>query len=199
MSTQRTVRAGRGRRPAAEVRAAALWAASELLFESGIAAVTHERVSVLAGVSKTTLYKWWPTAGALAADAYFERSASSLELLYTGDIEVDLKAWLGRFLILMSSETGRAVRGLIAAAQSDPLVREGFADRYVRPRRDYTAAVLEQARQNGELRDDTDIDVLREQIWGACYWRLLVEVDEVTSDFTDRLVDQALRGARAGN
>src|SRR4051794_40927271 len=78
VQTQQNPRAGRGRRPAAEVRTAALEAAADLLFGEGISAVTHERVASLAGVSKTTLYKWWPSPGALASDAYFERSAPYL-------------------------------------------------------------------------------------------------------------------------
>jgi AcrR family transcriptional regulator len=189
-------RVGRGRRPAAEVRAAALGTAADLLFHEGIAAVTHERVSALAGVSKTTLYKWWPSAGAIAADAYFHRSAPDLEMPYTGDIESDLKTQLRHFVDLLTrTDAGRAIRGLIAAAQWDDAVREGFAERYVRPRRAYGAAVLEEARQRGELRVDVDSQVLIDQLWGACYYRLLTEVDPVTPEYTDRLVDQALRGA----
>jgi AcrR family transcriptional regulator len=197
MSTQQTDRTGRGRRPAASVRAAALAAASDLLFERGISAVTHEKVAVLAGVSKTTLYKWWPSAGALAADAYFEQSAPNLEMPYTGDIAADLKSQLGHFIqMLTGTAAGRAVRGLIAAAQWDEGVREGFAERYVRPRRAYGAAALEQAREHGELSADMDAQILIDQLWGACYYRLLTEGDIVTKDYTDRLVDQALRGAR---
>jgi AcrR family transcriptional regulator len=197
VSTQPTARTGRGRRPTAEVRAAALSTAGDLLFERGISAVTHERVAMLAGVSKTTLYKWWPSAGALAADAYFERSAPNLEMPYTGDIEADLKSQLGHFIqMLTGTDAGRAVRGLIAAAQWDDGVREGFAERYVRPRRAYGSAVLEQARENGELSVDMNAQVLIDQLWGACYYRLLTEGDIVTKEYTDRLVDQALRGAR---
>ena len=196
MPTQPIPRTGRGRRPVAEVRNAALAAAGDLLFRDGISAVTHERVASLAGVSKTTLYKWWPSAGALAADAYFERSAPDLVMPYTGDIEADLKAQLGHFIALMTeTDAGRAVRGLIAAAQWDPSVREGFAERYVRPRRAYGAAALNQAREHGELRSDADPQIMIDQLWGACYYRLLTEGDDITTEYTDRLVDQTLRGA----
>jgi AcrR family transcriptional regulator len=198
VQTQQAPREGRGRRPAAEVRSAALAAAADLLFRDGISAVTHERVASLAGVSKTTLYKWWPSAGALAADAYFDRSAPDLAMPYTGNIEADLKEQLGHFIQLVTStDAGRAVRGLIAAAQWDASVREGFAERYVRPRRAYGAATLNQARERGELRADTDPQILIDQLWGACYYRLLTDRDDITKEYTDRLVDQALRGARA--
>jgi AcrR family transcriptional regulator len=61
-------RRGRGRRPAAQVRAEVLDAAGALLLEEGMAAFTMERVAARSGASKVTLYKWWPSKGALALD-----------------------------------------------------------------------------------------------------------------------------------
>ena len=65
------LRPGRGRRVAADVRQATLAAAAELLFEQGVTGVTFDKVATRAGVSKMTLYKWWPSPGALAFEAYF--------------------------------------------------------------------------------------------------------------------------------
>ena len=66
-------RRGRGRRPAAEVRKEILDAAAELLFAEGMGAFTIEKVANLSGASKMTIYKWWPSKGALALDGYFHR------------------------------------------------------------------------------------------------------------------------------
>jgi AcrR family transcriptional regulator len=190
-------RAGRGRRPADEVRRAVLAAAADLLFQDGIAGVTHERVAALAGVSKTTLYKWWPSAGAIAVDAYFDRSAPTLVMPDTGDIEADLKAQVRRFVELMTeTNAGRAVRGLIAAAQWDDAVRVAFAERYVQPRRQHGAEALERAQSRGQVREGVDVQILIDQIWGACYYRLLTEDRTVTFEYADRLVEQALRGVK---
>lgn len=46
-------------------------AAGDLLFAGGLPAVTFEKVAGRAGASKMTLYKWWPSPGALALEAYF--------------------------------------------------------------------------------------------------------------------------------
>ncbi|WP_405015271.1 helix-turn-helix domain-containing protein [Kitasatospora sp. NBC_01539] len=72
------VRRGRGRRPAAEVRADALDAAGALLLDRGMAQFTIEAVADTAGVSRTTIYKWWPSKGALALDGYFHAVESAL-------------------------------------------------------------------------------------------------------------------------
>src|SRR5918997_2182984 len=98
MSTRSTDRRGRGRRPAAEVRAAVLAAAGRILLRDGMRAVTFDRVAAEAGSSKMTLYKWWPSPGALAAEAYFAQSRRALEFPDTGDVRADLIAQLRAFV-----------------------------------------------------------------------------------------------------
>ena len=191
-------RVGRGRRPEEEVRQAALGAATSLLLDEGIAAVTFERVARLAGVSKTTLYKWWPSAAAIAVEGYFAVSAPQLELSDSGDIATDLRAQLGQFVDLMTrSVAGPAVRGLIAAAQSDDDVRLAFVVHYVHPRREIGGAALRRAQSRGQLSTKIDVQVLIDQLWGACYYRLMTEPDLVTATYLDALVDQALNGVAA--
>jgi AcrR family transcriptional regulator len=180
------------------VRRAALRAATSLLLDEGIAAVTFERVARLGGVSKTTLYKWWPSAAAIAVEGYFAVSAPQLELADSGDIAADLRAQLGEFVELMTRSTaGPAVRGLIASAQADDDVRRAFVQYYVRPRREIGGAGLRRAQARGQLSTRIDVQVLIDQIWGACYYRLLTEPELVTATYLDALVDQALRGAAA--
>ncbi|WP_449373713.1 TetR/AcrR family transcriptional regulator C-terminal ligand-binding domain-containing protein [Arthrobacter psychrolactophilus] len=189
-------RRGRGRRPAAEVRRGVVDAAASLLFDQGMVAVTFDRVAALAGSSKTTLYKWWPSAGALAAEAYFAHVEHSLEFPDTGDIEADLSTQLRAFVHLMTEEgAGTVITELIGAAQSDPALREAFLASYSRPRRDLAIAALQRARDRGQLRDDFSLEIIVDQLWGACYHRLLIPDEPLTLDFADELVRNALRGA----
>jgi AcrR family transcriptional regulator len=186
----------RGRRPAGEVRAEVLAAAADLLFHDGMAAVTFERVSAASGASKTTLYKWWPSPGALAAEAYFDRVEEALEFPDTGDVETDLRAQLLAFTDLMTHDrAGQVVRELIGAAQGDLTLRAALAASYGRPRRDEAIRVLARARDRGQLRADAPLDVVVDQLWGACYHRLLVLDEPLSPELVDRLVDNALHGA----
>ena len=79
-------RRGRGRRPATEVRGEILEAAAELLFAEGMGGFTIEKVANLSGASKMTIYKWWPSKGALALDGYFKRVEPVLAFPDTGDM-----------------------------------------------------------------------------------------------------------------
>src|SRR3977135_1020942 len=87
-------RRGRGRRPADEVRGEIVATAGELLFVEGMAAFTIDKVAARSGASKMTIYKWWPSKGALALDGYFHRVEQQLQFPDTGNIEVDLRAQL---------------------------------------------------------------------------------------------------------
>ena len=197
-----TTRRGRGRRPAAEVRAGILAAAAELLFAEGIGAVTFDRVADAAGSSKMTLYKWWPSTGALAAEAYFTTSEPLLEFPDTRDIEADLRTQLRAFVDLLTGENtlghraGSAVAGLIGAAQTDEALARAWSSNYARPRRALAVAALERARDRGQVRADLELTILVDQLWGACYHRLLVPDEPLDADFADALVHNAMVGAR---
>lgn len=174
-----------------------LRATAALLFEDGVAAVTFERVAALAGSSKTTLYKWWPSAGALAAEAYFHHVELALGFPDTGDIANDLRTQLHSFVRLLTTQgAGRVIAQLIGAAQTDPALQRSFSAAYSQPRRALAVTALRRARDRGQLRPDVDLDMLVDQLWGACYHRLLIPDRPITLAFADALVDNVLRGAR---
>lgn len=187
-----TPRSGRGRRPAGDVRRDALAAASSVLLADGVGAVTFERVAQQGGVSRTTLRKWWSSPAALAVEAFFVDSDDRLGLPDSGDLARDIRTQLDGFVHLMTATpAGRAVRGLIAAAQHDDEVRRAFVDHYVRPRREVGGSALSRAQRRGQLDAGVDVQVLVDQVWGACYYRLLTEPERVTPDYLDTLVAQA--------
>lgn len=188
-------RRGRGRRPAADVRAAVLSAAGRVLLRDGLSAVTFGRVADEAGASRMTLYKWWPSPGALAVEAYFAQSAPVLDFPDTGDVRADLVAQLTAFVRWLTHDgAATVVSELVGAAQLDPDVALAWAETYARPRRELARVRLRTAQERGQLRADADLDVIVDQLWGACYHRLLVLKVPFDESLAPRLVDQALYG-----
>ena len=197
MSDETQLRRGRGRRPAEAVRQAALAAAGAMLFEAGPAGLTFDKVAQRAGVSKMTLYKWWPSPGALAFEAYFAAVEHRLAFDDTGDLEVDLRSQLHAFVRLLTAERGGPVIAALAgAAQADPDLAALFAERYTRPRRALAVERLERARAAGEIAADVDLEVVVDQLWGACYHRLLMPAQPLDEAFADALLRNLLRGIR---
>ena len=190
-------RRGRGRRPADEVRHDILTAAGALLLAEGMAAFTIERVAAEAGASKMTIYKWWPSKGALAFDGYFSAVEDTLTFPDTGDIGADLTTQLCAFVRLMTqTRAGRVVAELIGQAQTDPDLSAAFQEHYSIPRRRLAVQEIEKARRRGQIRPDTDPGVVVDQLWGACYNRLLVPDQPLTEEFARTLVAQLMNGIR---
>ena len=165
----------RGRRPTELVRQEVLAAAGELLFEVGMAGFTIEAVAARCGASKMTIYKLWPSKGALALEGYFATVESTLRFPDTGDIQADLTTQLLSFVrLLRDTPAGRVIAELIGQAQLDPDLKTAFLRSYSGPRRALAVERLELGRTLGQLRDDLDPESVIDQLWGACYHRLLI-------------------------
>jgi AcrR family transcriptional regulator len=188
----------RGRRPADEVREEVLQAAGELLFADGMSGFTIEKVAALSGASKMTIYKWWPSKGALALDGYFRKVEPELGFPDTGEIERDLRVQLHAFLGVIRDTVGGGIIGeLIGQAQLDPDLKAAFLQRYSGPRRALAVAALRRAQERGQLDAATDPEVVVDQLWGACYHRLLVPDQPLTADFVDALLANVLWGIKS--
>lgn len=188
-------RRGRGRRPAEDVRRDVLVAAAELLFTDGMAGFTVDKVAARSGASKVTIYKWWPSKGALALDGYFAKVEPQLIFPDTGDIEADLRSQLRAFLhVIRDTPAGTVIAELIGQAQIDHDLKASFSQRYSGPRRDLAAAAMRRAQQRGQLAAHVDPETVIDQLWGACYHRLLVPDQPLTERFVDGLVDNVFRG-----
>jgi AcrR family transcriptional regulator len=195
MNTAHRRRRGRGRRPADEVRREVIEAAGELLFEEGMAGFTFDKVARRSGASKMTLYKWWPSKGALALDGYFKKVEPVLTFPDTGDIRADLRVQLHTFVrVIGDSPAGPAIAELIGQAQTDPELKTAYLQRYSSPRRTLAVEAMERAKQRGQLRADRDPETIVDQLWGACYHRLLLPDQPLTEAFVDALLSNLFDG-----
>lgn len=197
---QATSARGRGRRPLEQVRAEVLDAAAELLVSEGFAGFTIEKVAARSGASRVTLYKYWPSRGALALDAYLHQTGDRIAFRDTGDIGADLATVLLGFTELMRIPAQhRAFTQLVGAAQSDAELALAFDSHYFGPRRIEAVNLLQAAIDRGQIRGDTDPATVVDLLWGACYQRLLLPnlSGTLTDDFIRTLVATVMRGIAA--
>ncbi|KIP52847.1 TetR/AcrR family transcriptional regulator C-terminal ligand-binding domain-containing protein [Leucobacter komagatae] len=188
-------RRGRGRRPADEVRADVLRTVGGILLQEGLADLTFERIARESGVSKATLYKWWPSVGVLALDGYFHAVEDALAFPDTGDIRADLTTQLHHFIELMTTTpAGRLLSELIGQSQIDQDLATEYRRLYSSARRQLAAARLRAAQDAGQIRPNVDVQVIVDQLWGAVYNRLLVPDEPVTAAFGDALIGNLLDG-----
>jgi AcrR family transcriptional regulator len=185
------------RRRKTRTRDRALAAAAAILRGDGYARLTMERVAADSGVAKTTLYRRWPTKAALCMDLYLDVAAHELRDPDTGNVARDLNR-IADTVIRLQTRTvaGPALLGLIAEAQVNPGTRTAFLAEFAGRRRELTRLVLRRAITRGELRADTDIDLVIDAIGGAVTFRLMQGHAPLTTRFTAALVDLVLAGCR---
>ena len=190
------VRTQRGRPRSETAHQAVLTAAAELLLDHGLHAVSMDAVAERAGVSKATIYRWWPTKETLALEMLFTQWAAVTPLRSeTGSLRGDLIALLQAWARLASGRPyGRVVAALLAQAQANPMFSAEYQRRMLDPRRHQARAILAQAIARGEIAAGTKIEVAIDLLYGPLYHRLLHGHAPLDDQFVDDVVEMALRG-----
>ena len=174
-------------------RKAVLLAAYDLLAAGGLSRFTIEGVAARSGVARTTIYRWWPTKGALAMEGFLEAMAADLAQPPSDSVVADMQAFLRTFARLLRGEAGRIIRCIVAEGQSDPETIEAFVSGYVTPRRAEMRAVLQRGIASGELRSDLDIEMVLYSLFGPLYLRMLMN-EGLDDAWIDRLSGFVMAG-----
>lgn len=188
----------RGRPRSEAARTAVLDAAAELLLVQGLSAVSMDAVAERAGVSKATIYRWWPTKETLALDALYTRWTTARPTPRdTGTLRGDLLSLLRPWARLATSRPyGRVIGALLTEAQSDPVFAQEYRQRFVEPRRDQARAIFRRAVERGEIPADTKVEVALDLLFGPLYHRLLHGHAPLNDRFVRDVVDMVLHGIR---
>ena len=188
----------RGRPRSERARKAILEAASELLLARGLSAVSMDAVAERAGVSKATIYRWWPTKETLALDAlYTEWAAARPHPRDTGSLRGDLLSLLRPWARLAGSRPyGRVVAALLTEAQTDPVFAAEYRERFVEPRRQQARDIFRRAIERGEIPADTKVEVALDLLYGPLYHRLLQGHAPLSDRFVLEVIDMVLDGVR---
>jgi AcrR family transcriptional regulator len=189
----------RGRPPieAAESHARILDAVYELLQERSVRDLTMEAVAKRAGVGKPTLYKWWPTKAALVFAMFKERIAIALPSPSAGTAEEAIREVARALIGPLNGQLGKVLSELIAEGQSEPAILQDLFDKHIRGHEEANTADIERGKKSGELASDVDPQLIIDAVFGAIFYRLLFRTAPLTEEFSDKLVRQVFRGARA--
>ncbi len=190
---------GRGRPRDEEARARILEATLKVLENTCFPNATVDAIAEVAGVSKATIYRWWPTKAAVFIEALREATAQELPFPDTGNLEQDIHRQLQNFVKLLTGPRGRTFKAFIAAAQSDPEVAEAFRQLWIKPRRAQTKALLERHQRSGEMAADVNLEVVLDLLYGGFYFRLMAGHRPLTAAFAEETARTALAGITPRN
>ncbi|GGV32378.1 TetR family transcriptional regulator [Actinomadura cremea] len=167
----------------------------DLAREVGYARLSIEAVAARAGVGKHTVYRRWPSKGALFLDAVFSLTESGLGHHDTGDVVADLREQMVRATNLLGRPPwGPLYQDLIGEAQHDPEVAAALNRRFIEPQTADTVARLRAAKEQGQLAPDFDLDVAMDILSGPLYFRFLITQEPLTADYIDRVLRAVFGG-----
>jgi AcrR family transcriptional regulator len=163
-----------GRPRSEDCRHKVLAAADELFAREGLARMSVDAIAQVAGVSKATIYRWWPNKSAIVMEALLTSTEAEVHVPISPFPEEDLIAKIRRTVALFRGPRGRVVASLIGQAQSDPEIAEAYRQQLLGPRRAAMRAAIERGIAAGLYRPDIDQDLAIDILYGPLYQRLLL-------------------------
>jgi AcrR family transcriptional regulator len=184
-----------GRPRSEQVDDAILAAARAELAAHGYARMTVDAVAARARVSKPTIYLRHPTKAELATAAIASMRVQPRPAP-TEDLRADLIAHLRLLRAGLERPNGMTMLGTVLAEENDtPELLALFRERLVAPRRRELRAVLQAARDRGEVRLGANLDIAVNALVGAFFARYLAG-EPIGGRFVSALVDSVLDGVR---
>ena len=176
-------------------RLAILDAVLALCREEGYARLSIEAIAARAGVGKQTIYRWWPSKGAVLLEALDHEIAGAAAFPDSGDLVADMRTTITDVVRFMANpNVGPPFAALIAEAQQDPTIGPLVLERFFRPRRAPIVDRLRRAQEVGQLADTLDVEALLEVIFGALFHRLLLHSGRLDAAYASFVVDTVFAG-----
>jgi AcrR family transcriptional regulator len=151
-----------------------------------------EAVAAKSGVSKVTIYRRWPSKGALALEVLLEFQDFG-PAPDTGTTRGDLIAIVRGVNTGLAHPTATAViPGLATDLARDPTLATAFRDRFALPRRRSVAEAVERGIERGDLPTEVDEDLLIDLLSSAFFYRIFITGHRVEPDLAEKLVDFVL-------
>jgi len=174
-----------GRPRSDEARRAILDSTFALLNEVGFNELSMEGIAAQAGVSKATVYRWWPNKAVLVIDAFLRAVEPELHFTHSEPTLQSIRAQMTRLVNMFVGPLGRTIAAVIGAGQSEPEMLEAFREHWLAVRRLEARELVRNAQAAGEIRPDIPPDTILDMLYGALYFRLLVRHAPLSGDFVE--------------
>lgn len=164
-----------GRPRSARSHQAMLQATLELLAEVGFEAMSIEAIAARAGVGKTTIYRRYSSKAELVADA-IESIREEIVIPDTESLWGDMDALIQNAAQISLNPLGRqTVAMIISSASSNAEFAQIYWTKYLQPRREAFAVVLERAKVRQEVKPDLDPGLVFDTMSGIMLYAMIFQ------------------------
>ncbi len=182
----------RGRPRSSETEQAILDSAYGIMASEGLAAASIDAVARTSGVSKMTIYKWWPTREALLIDAFLRQASSMLPLPDQGDPLTRLRKHASAYVEALKGDFGKVQLAVIAECIASTGSATIFSERYLAIRREVAVGIIKAGQKDGSIPAAEPAGDLYDRIYGTLFYQYVFGFRNLTKDYTERLVNSVL-------
>ncbi len=186
--------ARRGRPRSAETEQAILQSAYRIMASQGLASASIDAVARDCGVSKMTIYKWWPSREALLIDAFLRHASSMLPLPETGDPLARLRKHAAAYVGALNGDFGKVQLAVIAECIADTGSARIFSERYLTVRRDLAMNIIRAGQLDHSIKAPGPAGDLYDRIYGTLFYQYVFGLRTLTKSYAEQLVTTVLAG-----
>lgn len=146
-------------------------------------------IAAHAGVSKPTIYRWWPSKAAVVFDALEREIKTQSPPPNTGTAYGDVRIQMQRVTKLMNSPLRAILQELISETFGDGDVAEQFRTLFFAERRRQAAATVQAGIDRNELRPDLDLEIVIDLLYSPLWMRMIIGHQPLTPKAVDKLLD----------
>ncbi len=192
MNTKNSIKNSRRRgRPRSESsRRAILKATISILESKGYERLNIIDIARVAGVGKQTIYRWWRSKAELVIEAVLEETAKHISVPDTGSIIEDLRQLIRASCHrLQNTSAGAIVVGLLMAGRKDAATLKIFREQFIEARRNVIRGIFKRYQNSRQIKAEVKTELIMDLIFGAIWYRLLMEHAPLDGHFADELID----------
>ena len=181
-------------RPRSEAAKTAIIQATISLLETvPFSNLTIEAIAKQSGVSKATIYRWWPNKEALLFAAFLHVTTVDVNLEPALSIADNFRQVIGDLVAILSRPLGRA---LITVLIDQPDRVTAFQTTFFEVKRRAAKQLLTAGQAQHVIKPDIDLDKALDMLFGAVYLRVFLYTEVVDTDYIDAVIATFMQGIR---
>ncbi|WP_074447025.1 TetR/AcrR family transcriptional regulator [Pseudarthrobacter enclensis] len=153
-----------------------------------------ERIAREAGVSKTTIYRWWPSKAAVVIDTFLDNHIARTPVREDIPAIEAIQEHLTSIAEVYAGYEGRLISQLIAECQYDPATMAEYKKRFYGHRLQTAIDLIERAMAENSIRSDVSPRLVAELIYAPIYYRLLFADGPLTPEAMKEILRTVLEG-----
>ena len=182
---------GRPRSEAAKT--AIIQATISLLDTVPFSNLTIEAIAKQSGVSKATIYRWWPNKEALLFAAFLHVTTVVVNFEPALSIADNFRQVIGDLVVILNQPLGRA---LITVLIDQPERVTAFQTTFFEVKRRAAKQLLTAGQAQHVIKPDIDLDKALDMLFGAVYLRVFLYTEVVDTDYIDAVIAAFMQGIR---